>query len=102
MTPLDAWVNTANILRLRGQLLDPALAPVAALLAVRLSEEEANQAARRARVLARTTHHPKASTPAAVRKPVTAALNASGRSMFAACPAPSITTFFAPGILAAM
>ena len=27
MTPLDAWVNTANIQRLRRQMLDPALAP---------------------------------------------------------------------------
>ena len=52
MTPLDAWVNTANIQRLRRQLLDPAFAPVSGLLALRLSEEEADQAARRARFLA--------------------------------------------------
>ena len=51
MTPLDAWVNTANIQRLRRQMLDPALAPRADLLAVRLSEEEVSQAARRARAL---------------------------------------------------
>jgi len=49
MTPLDAWVNTANIQRLHHQLLDPALAPQSALLAARLLEEEASQAARVAR-----------------------------------------------------
>ena len=49
MTPLDAWVNAANIQRLRRQLLDPALTPSCRLLTERLSEEESNQAARRAR-----------------------------------------------------
>ena len=52
MTPLDAWVNSANIQRLRRQLLDPALGPRAGVLAERLSEEESKRAARRARLLA--------------------------------------------------
>ena len=51
MTPLDAWVNRANIQRLHRQLLDPALAPRADLLATRLSEEELNHAARLARIV---------------------------------------------------
>jgi hypothetical protein len=52
MTPLDAWVNNANIQRLRRQLVDPSLAHVSRMLAIRLAEEEANQSARRARFLA--------------------------------------------------
>jgi hypothetical protein len=64
MTPLDAWVNRANIQRLRRQLLDPALAPSCSLLAVRLSEEESKQAARRARALAAESEgSPKPSPP---------------------------------------
>ena len=54
MTPLDVWVNNANIQRLRRQLLDPALAPSFPLLTARLSEEELGQAARRGRTLARS------------------------------------------------
>jgi hypothetical protein len=49
MTPLDKWVNGANITRLTGQLHDPALKDRTTLLTRRLAEEEHDWAARRDR-----------------------------------------------------
>jgi hypothetical protein len=49
MTPLDKWVNGANITRLTDQLHDPALKDRTTLLTRRLAEEELDWAARRAR-----------------------------------------------------